>query len=275
MSGIAHQLAEPDPWGATTPSKRQVRLGRRLARAPPPKRLEPLASGTKKLAWTALEARLVRTPFRYAFRELVRPKVADYSLRQGSGRFSLRHQSGDIDIFRKFYVYGYYDWPAEVTDALSRLGRRVDVLDLGANIGFFEVHARDQASIGRVVGFEPDPANADVLERVRDANGADWEVVRACASRRNGVAMFKSGHHNFSRIESDGDFEVPTVDVFPYIAQADLVKMNIEGSEWEILDDPRLADTSPVWIVEYHRIGNPEPDITSLARGSFERCGYT
>ncbi len=111
-------------------------------------------------------------------------------------------------------------------------------------------------------------------ERVRDLNGADWEIVRACAANSDGVAMFKSGHHNFSRIERDGDFAVPTVDVFPYVGAADLVKMNIEGSEWEILEDPRLSETDCAWIVEYHRIRNPDEDITALATSLFQRAGY-
>jgi FkbM family methyltransferase len=232
-------------------------------------------SAPKKLIWTTYEARLVQTPFRYAVRELLRPTLADYSLRHTTGRISLRHQSGDIDIFRKFYAYGYYDWPPEVMARLKRVDRPINVLDLGANIGLFQVHARADFPIERAVGFEPDPANAEVLERVLTANGGNWEIVRACAANRDGVAMFKAGADNFSRIENEGASVVPTVDVFPYIAEADLVKMNIEGSEWEILGDPRLERTSAVWIVEYHRIRNPEPDITSLARRSFERCGYT
>jgi FkbM family methyltransferase len=237
--------------------------------------VEVLRRAAKKLAWTAYEARLVRTPWRYAYRELIHPTTGDYALRHRDGRISLRHRSGDIDIFRKFYGYGYYDWPSEVVSRLGGLDRPLHVLDLGANIGFFQVHTRGRWPTASVTGFEPDPGNAGVLAHVRDANQADWKIVEACASNRDGVATFKSGHQNFSRIEPDGDRVVETVDVFPYIAKADLVKMNIEGSEWEILEDPRLAETDAVWIVEYHRIRNPQGDVTSLARELFERCGYT
>ena len=246
-----------------------------MTSAPWPRRLERLRAGPKRLAWTLIEARLVRSPFRYTFRELVRPKLGDYALRNGAGRISLRHQTGDIDIFRKFYGYDYYRWPDEVTAQLKQLDRAVCVLDLGANIGFFDVHAQGQLPLGTVVGFEPDPANADVLERVRVANGADWKIIRACAANRDGTAMFNAGRHNFSRIDSGGGFPVQAVDVFPHIAEADLVKMNIEGSEWAILQDPRFADVSPIWIVEYHRICNPEADIHLLARELLERRGYT
>jgi len=254
---------------------RTVSVGRRLSSAPLPQSVSRARSAAKKLVWTAFEARLVTTPVRYAYRELVAPQTGDYTLRHSGGHFSLRHRSGDVDIFRKFYAYGYYAWPSDVTAHLQRLNRPLHVLDLGANIGFFDVHAREQLPIGSVVCFEPDPDNARVLERVRVANGANWEIVRACASNQGGQVMFKSGRQNFSQIASDGDFSVPCVDVMPYIAEADLIKMNIEGSEWEILEDPRLADTSGAWIVEYHRIRNPERDITDHVQSLFHRAGYT
>jgi FkbM family methyltransferase len=268
MTQTAQHLAEP-PRAALT-----VELGRRLTSAPLPKPLAALRSASKKVAWTAFEARLVTTPLRYAYRELIRPSTADYTLRNGGVRFSVRHRSGDIDIFRKFYAYRYYEWPAAVTARLRALGRPLSVVDLGANIGFFQVHARSQMPIGQAICFEPEPSNAGVLEHVRDLNVGGWQIIRACASNTEGTVRFRTGGHNFSRIESDGDLEVPALDVFPIVADADLVKMNIEGSEWEILEDPRLAESSAVWIVEYHRMRNPDPDIVSLVRRQFERAGF-
>lgn len=268
MTETAQHLAEP-PRAALT-----VEVGRRLTSAPLPKPLATLRSATKKVAWTAFEARLVTTPLRYAYHELARPTTADYTLRRGGTRFSLRHRSGDIDIFRKFYAYRYYEWPAAVTAKLRALDHPLKVVDLGANIGFFQVHARGQLPIGEVTCFEPEPSNAGVLEHVRDINGGNWRVIRACASNAEGTVRFRSGGHNFSRIESDGDLEVPALDIFPIVDDADLVKMNIEGSEWEILEDSRLAENTAVWIVEYHRMRNPDPDITSLVRRQFERAGF-
>jgi FkbM family methyltransferase len=252
-----------------------VRLGRRVATAPLPTQLERARALAKKLAWTAFEARLTTTPVRYARRELFGGGLGEYELRHSGGRFAIRHQSGDVDIFRKFYAYGYYEWPFEVAAALRRLGRPINTLDLGANIGFFEVHSREQLPVAGVVAFEPDPANGEMWDRVRRANGESWELVKACASNAAGTTRFRSGAHNFSRIDSDGDFEVPVADVFPYVERADLIKMNIEGSEWEILEDPRLAETDAIWFVEYHRIRNPEEDITASVRQLFERSGYS
>jgi FkbM family methyltransferase len=254
---------------------RSVLLGRRVASAHWPRQLQWVQTASKKLAWTAVEARQVDTPVRYALRELTSHRQGVYSLRDGSSRFVVRHRSGDVEIFRKFYGYGYYNLPAEIVSGLRSLGRPVNVLDLGANIGFFEIFTRDRLPISRVVCIEPDPYNGAVLDQARAANGADWEIVAACAANEHGTATFSTGHKNLSRIASSGDATIPTVDVFPYIADADLVKMNIEGSEWEILKDPRFASTSVSWMVEYHHIASPEADIHGLVKRLFADAGYT
>ena len=254
---------------------RSVLIGRRITSARWPRQLEWLRAATKKLAWTAVEARQVDTPVRYALHELTSRRQGVYSLRDGGSRFVVRHRSGDTEIFRKFYGYGYYNLPDEVAGGLRSLKRPVNVLDLGANIGFFETFTRDRLPIGRVVCVEPDPYNGAVLEQTRAANGADWEIVAACASNRNGTATFSTGRKNLSRIASGGDASIATVDVFPYIAAADLVKMNIEGSEWEVLQDERLASTSVRWMVEYHHIASPDPDIHGLVKRLFADAGYS
>lgn len=261
-------------YGQSSEPLRSVRVGRRMSTARLPRWLDLLRSAAKRVAWVGVEARRVNHPVRYARRELVSGGRGDYQLRGGGSHFSVRHRTGDVHIFRKFYAYGYYSPPAQVAAKLSSLERAVSVLDLGANIGLFEVFTREHLPIGRVVCFEPEPSNAAILERARAANGCDWEIVRACASNSAGRVRFNTGRENFSRIADSGDADIEAVDVLPYIAEADLVKMNIEGSEWEILKDPRFAQTSATWIIEYHRIANPEPEIHQLVRRLFEDAGY-
>jgi FkbM family methyltransferase len=275
FAAVKPQLEADVLIDGTAIARGSVRVGRRLSSARWPSRLEGLRRALKKLAWTAVEARQVSTPVRYALRELTSHDRSDYSLRSSGTSFSVRHRSGDIDIFRKFYGYGYYELPAELLMRLRSVGRPIDILDLGANIGLFEVFASDRLSVGRAVCFEPDPANAGVLTRVRMANDANWEIVCACASNTHGRTRFTTGRKNFSKVDETGDLIVERIDVFPFIERADLVKMNIEGSEWDILRDSRLAQTSAAWIVEYHRIASPSTDIHSLSRALFERAGYT
>ena len=69
---------------------------------------------------------------------------------------------------------------------------------------------------------------------------------------------------------------VPIVDVFAYLRQADLVKMDIEGSEWPILADARLGELDALVIVlEYHRDACPYPDAREAAVRFLADGGFT
>ena len=66
---------------------------------------------------------------------------------------------------------------------------------------------------------------------------------------------------------------VKSLDVFPYLAESDFVKMDIEGSEWQLIADRRFADVpAAVLVVEWHSEGCPYPggggrDGSSARRG--------
>ena len=51
------------------------------------------------------------------------------------------------------------------------------------------------------------------------------------------------------------------------MAEADLVKIDIEGGEWPILTDPRFAQLpTPALVIEYHPAGCPGPDPQAFIR---------
>jgi hypothetical protein len=56
---------------------------------------------------------------------------------------------------------------------------------------------------------------------------------------------------------------------------ADLLKMDIEGSEWPILADKRMRDLkSLVLVMEFHKAGCPSPPSAAAARSLLERAGF-
>ena len=99
-----------------------------------------------------------------------------------------------------------------------------------------------------MIAFEPDPANAGLLEATIAANrlGDRWKLNRAACSNAPGTIRFVAGLLCDSRVATDDDPEaitVPTVDIFRDEFDADFIKMDIEGAEWPILADRRLSDT--------------------------------
>jgi hypothetical protein len=85
----------------------------------------------------------------------------------------------------------------------------VSVVDLGGNIGLATLWFAREFPDARLTTIEADPTNADVLERVVALNRVGTRIIT-----------------------------VPMIDVLPILAEADFLKMDIEGGEWEILSDP-------------------------------------
>jgi FkbM family methyltransferase len=233
----------------------------------------PVRKAANRIAWLIIEARLVREPGRYLANALHPSRSARrYRFRSTGSTFYLRHHTGDVAIFRKFAAYGYYDFPAEVVERLQ--DKKIAVVDLGANIGLFGVHALAHLQVAEIVSFEPDEYNAAVVEKVIEAYDGPWQLIRACASNRNGETRFTSGQANLSKISETGSIR-PVVDAVPYLLAADLAKINIEGAEWDILADERFAAQAPdVLILEYHEIASPETQIHSLATRLLAEAGY-
>jgi FkbM family methyltransferase len=57
-----------------------------------------------------------------------------------------------------------------VSSTLSRADRPLSVLDLGANIGLFDVYIRSVFPDARITAVEPHPENIAVLRETIDAN---------------------------------------------------------------------------------------------------------
>jgi FkbM family methyltransferase len=181
---------------------------------------------------------------------------------------SVRHGTPDMAMFTRVFWRRMYDPP----EALRvRLAQPLNVLDLGANIGLFA------ASLGRnasVTAVEADVKNAALLEEMVAANGLPWRVIRGFASTHEGTIRFAGGQYCLSRADPSGDL-VDTVDVFPLFHGVDLLKMDIEGAEWEILDDPRMADAPPILVMEWHPERCPGADPRQAACDRLQAAGYT
>jgi hypothetical protein len=68
---------------------------------------------------------------------------------------------------------------------------------------------------------------------------------------------------------------VPVVDLFEADHDVELLKIDIEGAEWDILTDPRLSELKARAIVlEWHSMGCPEPDPHEAAVRVLTAAGY-
>lgn len=157
---------------------------------------------------------------------------------RGTGR-ELRMRRCDILTLGEIFAERQYAIDAPLPE-------RPVIVDAGANIGVTALWFLSRYPGARLHAFEPEPENFRLLE----ANfGGDPDVVlnRAGLLREPGVARFHlSPHapmHSFRADADAGAGESIEVDAFPLgaylrdreIARVDLLKLDVEGSELDVL----------------------------------------
>jgi FkbM family methyltransferase len=220
---------------------------------------------------------LVRETARFAGADLLGLEgVRRYHLRASGLPVLLRHGTVDIWTFAELFDLRLYEPPAAVERQLRAAAEPL-IVDLGANIGLFGVDMLARFPGARVVGYEPEAENAGIHRRlVEVAGNPRWTLVEACAGPEAGTVAFLPGQETGSRMldhAGAGSVEVPMQDVMPLLAEADLVKMDIEGGEWPILADDRFSAVRAA-VIEYHPHGCPGDDPRRTAHERLEAHGF-
>ena len=233
-------------------------------------RVEPAAA-------LALRARCVRESGRFAARELLRSRtLGEYHARSSGLPLLIRHRSADVVTLGEVFHRPDYEPPPHVAACLDGLGPALRILDLGANVGLFGVFAAGRWPQASVTAVEPDPANLAVLRRCseRSGRGEAWRLVEGAAAAHDGSVAFEAGGESLSRIAPGAGASVRAIDVLPWLDGIDLLKMDIEGGEWAILDDPRFQAAAPaVTVLEYHPHLCPHLDPRAAVEAVFARAG--
>jgi FkbM family methyltransferase len=189
----------------------------------------------------------------------------------------IRHRTRDVDLVNEIMgVTRAYEPPLTLEQDLRGPLR---VLDLGANIGIFGAFALGRWPIETMASFEPDPANAALLQKTILANAAHlrWQAYPMAVGARSETIPFVPDRLAESRRAFPGEpnIDVQSIDVFSLDYPVDLLKLDIESSEWEILADPRMATLDArVIVMEWHALRSPTPDPRTAARTLLEAAGY-
>lgn len=189
-------------------------------------------------------------------------------------------KGGDECGIRPCLVEGMYDPFLEVA-GLLRGGRALNVVDLGANAGGFSlIFATRGIPVRKIASVEMNPLTYSRMRlNVLTAYGPKADPVNAAVGRETGKVRVPfsyggTGESVNHKHEDDVGFTVPVVTFDELLDRAflgekvDIVKMDIEGSEWDVLDSgacQRLKDCSCL-IVEIHpRDGRGVEDFEKAA----------
>jgi FkbM family methyltransferase len=145
------------------------------------------------------------------------------------------------------------------------------ILDCGAYIGVSVLNFKRQFPEAKILAFEPDPHVVPVLRgNLKRNNATDVEIVEAAVWTRDGEANFFSEGADGSKLTSvrgasRSRLVVRTVDFKRFLSDpVDLIKMNVEGSEYEVI--PHLGDSLKLVknMLVYCHINNE--DVRPLSR---------
>lgn len=180
----------------------------------------------------------------------------------GGGMFDV-NSLGELKVFWQIFVHNCYTLPP----------RCDTIVDAGANVGLFSVWAARERPKARIVSLEPFPATFRHLEKNIHHNGLQ-ERIRplqyALAGTTGPRLIYSSGDSPNNGLvlrgmEDSADntnaIEVPCISLADFLRAerletVDLLKMDIEGSEWEvILSTPgNILHSIRHIIVEYHEV---------------------
>ncbi|HWB74621.1 MAG TPA: FkbM family methyltransferase [Nannocystaceae bacterium] len=158
------------------------------------------------------------------------------------------------------------------------------IADVGANVGeLSELFWREAGARGRVISIEPLRSNVRALaERIAALGAERWHVEACACSDRDGALVLAPQHvgYAWNSAIDHGGAQGPTVSVpcrrlVELAPDATVVKLDIEGHEYAVLDDA-LDSASPMndvraWALELHeRRARPLQQVL----GQLARHGY-
>jgi FkbM family methyltransferase len=170
------------------------------------------------------------------------------------------------------FYYGAYE-PLQVALWSQLLAHRKEavVLDIGANIGFYSLLAAAQASVSRVVSFEPNPLVLPTLRynvRLNQSLRGKVVVAAVAVGEANGTVRFHRNYepHNLGlgsmRASTADPFtvDVPIVRLDTYLSsqrldRVDVIKIDVEGAEHLVIAGLKAwleSHARPTIVIEVH-----------------------
>jgi FkbM family methyltransferase len=170
--------------------------------------------------------------------------------------FALRPSSvgnNDFDVAYEIFVHNYLRVPVRIPPERVKL-----IVDLGANVGMSCLYWLAVYWRAEVIAFEPDPSNAAQCRINLERNGllrrATLHGVAAGVAPGR-ARISDTGTLSQMGTASSGGYEAEVVDIFALLldCRIDILKIDINGGEYALLEDPRFGELDVRSIImEWH-----------------------
>lgn len=215
-----------------------------------------------KQKWRAFQqlARLAcwRDAVRFTWARLLGLPEVEVRLKAPPCTVTLRPRNSDFDVLLQTFVSGGCDVREKVASP-----RRI--IDGGANIGLTAIQFAAHFPGAEIIAIEPEPANYALLVRntaafpnIRPLHAAIWPrpalLSVAPAEHDSRSWSFQTHEKAAGELVQGACQAVPIDELVSLSSPADLVKLDIEGAEWPLLEETDLAwlRCAGLLVVELH-----------------------
>lgn len=206
---------------------------------------------------------------RFALSIAVRGRVPVKEIRL-SDRLSIVADGSQIANIAYFFGADAFE-PGEIAIWENLCKQSFNIVEIGGNIGLYTVFGAAAVTSGRYRVFEPHPTNVRSLRLNVELNELDVEVFQAAVVGRNGPDSIMphipqqetGGYSTGAYIDGAEGINRPGSETFKVITVlgsslddgVDLLKLDVEGAEFEILDSmgDSIAKSRPVVLCEVRR----------------------
>jgi len=137
-----------------------------------------------------------------------------------------------------------------------------NIIDVGSNIGFFSLASRMAFPASKIHAYEPNQNLSRYLNSYSDSLKIE-NYPEAVGKKHGLVELELMGDSNQSRIQYSDKGSIPMISINEAIdrigGNAHLLKMDCEGSEWEILQERQSLGSVRNITLEYHLWKNHQP----------------
>jgi len=216
-----------------------------------------------------------------------RKKLASYGifylLKQDFNIFNLKVRNKRINVnYRKseksVLAYELYSILIDDCYGLASLkGKISSVLDIGANIGLFSIAAGYYFPKATIHAYEPNSELTLFLKENCNSIGASY-FLEAIALEDSLISLKKGENSLHSTISIDETGTIPCTAYIKAIERlggsVDLVKLDCEGTEWELFKDAKAWSKVKYLSMEYHLWAAPGYSFEDLL-DCLERIGFS
>jgi FkbM family methyltransferase len=204
-------------------------------------------------------------------------------LRHGHSIILRPPPADDLVAAVEVFICHDYEPPKTIAKQLEHaLKNGGEIRDLGANVGYSILFFAGRFPSAKISAFEPIPEHIDLLRKHIQINQLTprVDVYSAAAGNRDGSIRFIVDGICSKSANNDNDNSqtilVDQIDVLSALepSRIALLKIDIEGTEFELLEDPRFDRVFfPCVVVEWHKTVS-RPNAETDCRQLLERKGY-